>query len=61
MTDKSKRGGPNRGQGRKRIKADEETVSMTFRLTAAQRAKLERLGGAAFLRAAIDRAEIMPA
>lgn len=61
MNAPNRRGGPNRGQGRKPVKVGEETVSMTFRLTAAQRAKLERLGGAAFLRAAIDRAEIMPA
>lgn len=48
------RGGPNRGQGRKPIKVGEPTVTLSIRLTEAQRAKLACLGGAAWLRDRID-------
>ena len=53
----AKRGGPGRGQGRKPLKEGQETVTLSVRLTVAQREKLERLGGAAWLRARIDKAK----
>jgi hypothetical protein len=46
---------PNdRGQGRKPIAEGEETVTVSIRLTATQRDRLAALGGAAWIRAAID-------
>jgi len=51
------RGGAGRGQGRKPIKAGDVTVTVSLRLTTAQRAKLEALGGAAWVRERIDRAK----
>ena len=53
----AKRGSPGRGQGRKPLKEGQETVTLSVRLTVAQRAKLERLGGAAWLRDRIDKAK----
>lgn len=53
---KNKRGGPNRGQGRKPVKAGEETVTMCLRMTLGQREKLARLGGAVWVRSRIDKA-----
>ena len=50
-----KRGGPGRGQGRPPVKAGEETVTVSMRMTPAQREKLERLGGAKWVRDRIDR------
>jgi hypothetical protein len=44
-----------RHQGRPAIKPGEPTVTMCLRLTQAQRDKVERLGGAAWLRERIDR------
>jgi hypothetical protein len=55
--DTLKRGGPGRGQGRKPIKEGQETVTVSIRLTTPQRAKLERLGGAAWLRDRIEKAK----
>lgn len=52
-----KRGGPGRGQGRKPIKEGVETVTVSIRMTTAQREKLETLGGAAWIRERIDRAK----
>ena len=52
-----KRGGPGRGQGRKPLKEGQETVTLSVRLTVAQREKLDRLGGAAWLRDRIDKAK----
>lgn len=54
---KTKRGGPGRGQGRKPVKQGEETVTLSLRVTVAQREKLERLGGAEWVRGKIDRAK----
>lgn len=51
------RGGPGRGQGRKPIKEGQDTVTVSLRLTTAQRAKLEELGGAAWVRDRIDKAK----
>lgn len=53
-----KRGGPGRGQGRKPVKQGEETVTVSLRMTAAQRDKLARLGGAEWVRRKIDRAAV---
>lgn len=53
----AKRGGPNRGQGRPPVKAGEETITISLRMTPAQREKLDRLGGAGWVRDRIDRAK----
>lgn len=53
----NKRGGHGRGQGRPPVKAGEETVTVSLRMTQAQREKLERLGGAKWVRDRIDRAK----
>lgn len=57
MKEAAKRGGPGRGQGRKPIKEGHETVTVSIRLTLEQRAKLERLGGAAWWRDKLDKAK----
>ena len=49
-------GGTGRGQGRKPIKHREEMVTLSLRVTVAQREKLARLGGAKWVRARIDKA-----
>ena len=54
-----KRGGPGRGQGRKPISQSEDTVTVSIRLTTSQRAKLARLGGAAWVRQQIDAAGLL--
>ena len=51
------RGGPGRGQGRKPVKAGEETVTVSLRMTEAQREKLALLGGADWIRKRIDKAK----
>lgn len=53
----AKKGGPGRGQGRKPVKEGEDTVTMSIRVTVPQREKLDRLGGAAWVREKIDRAK----
>lgn len=53
----NKRGGPGRGQGRPPVKAGEETVTVSLRMTPAQRDKLKLLGGAKWVRDRIDRAK----
>ena len=53
---KDNRGGAGRGQGRKPVKQGEETVTLSLRVTVAQREKLARLGGAKWVRARIDKA-----
>ena len=53
----SRRGGPGRGQGRPPVKAGEETVTVSLRMTPSQRERLERLGGAKWVRERIDRAK----
>lgn len=50
---------PNdRSQGRKPIKAGEPTVTVSLRLTEAQREKLAKLGGAAWVRERINKARL---
>lgn len=53
----STRGGAGRGQGRNPVKQGEETVTLSLRVTVAQREKLARLGGAEWVRSKIDRAK----
>lgn len=56
LTRKDNRGGAGRGQGRKPLQEGIETVAVSVKMTAGQRDKLSRLGGAPWLRARIDRA-----
>jgi hypothetical protein len=56
MTEKPKRGGPNRGQGRKPLAAGQDTVRINLTMTASQRDKLIRLGGSEWVRRMIDAA-----
>ena len=51
------RGGPGRGQGRKPIKEGQDTVTVSLRMTEAQRDKLALLGGAEWVRQRIDKAK----
>lgn len=51
------RGGPGRGQGRKPVRQGEKTVTLSLRVTVAQREKVARLGGAEWVRGKIDRAK----
>jgi hypothetical protein len=43
-------------RGRPAIQAGEDTVPITIRLTSSQQEKLQRLGGAPWIRARIDKA-----
>ena len=47
-------GGPGRGQGRKPVNDGEPMVVVPMRMTPSQRAKMHRLGGAAWMRDIID-------
>ena len=51
-----KRGGPNRGQGRKPLATDGQTVRINLSMTETQRDKLLKLGGSAWVRRQIDAA-----
>ena len=51
------RGGPGRGQGRKPVAEGEQTVTVSLRMTVAQRDKLATLGGALWVRQRIDKAK----
>ena len=53
----SKRGGPGRGQGRKRLAKGENTVRVNLSMTQGQRDKLLRLGGSEWLRVKIEEAQ----
>ena len=53
----NKRGGAGRGQGRKPIKEGQDTVTVSLRMTEAQRNKLALLGGAEWVRQRIDKAK----
>lgn len=50
-------GGPGRGQGRKPLAEGVPTVAVSVRITAPQKEKLTRLGGAAWVRRKIDQAK----
>jgi hypothetical protein len=47
----------DRGQGRKPLKEGVESVIVPIRMLPSQREKLQRIGGAAWVRKAIDRAK----
>jgi hypothetical protein len=47
----------DRGQGRKPIQEGADTVTVSLRMTTSQRDKLQRLGGAAWVRERIDKAK----
>lgn len=51
------RGGPGRGQGRKPEKEGEPMVPVTLKMQPAQKEKLQRLGGGAWVRKKIDQAK----
>lgn len=53
----SNRGGPGRGQGRKPVAEGRQTVTVSLRMTEAQRDKLALLGGAEWVRQRIDKAK----
>lgn len=53
----SARSPSDRGQGRKPIEPGVETVTLSIRVTPAQRAKLALLGGAQWVRDKINRAK----
>jgi hypothetical protein len=53
---KSTRGGAGRGQGRKPLDPNTETVGVTIKMTTEQRDKLARLGGPQWVRTRIDKA-----
>ena len=55
-SNKKSHGGPGRGQGRKPVNDGEPMVVVPMRMTPSQRAKMHRLGGAAWLRDTIDAA-----
>jgi hypothetical protein len=52
------RGGPGRGQGRKPKVDKVETAVVAVRMSLPQRDKLERLGGAPWVRERIDKAKV---
>ena len=54
---KPKRGGAGRGQGRKPLSPDQETVTVKMRMTEGQKEKLSRLGGPKWVRERIDEAD----
>lgn len=50
---------PNdRGQGRKPLSEEDQTVTVSLRMTQAQREKLTLLGGAPWVRGKIDKAKL---
>lgn len=51
-----KHGGAGRGQGRKPLQEGVATVTVSMKMTEPQRDKLNRLGGAPWVRDRIDRA-----
>lgn len=51
------KGGAGRGQGRKPLSPAEPTLIRSLRMPASLWAKLERLGGAAWVRARIEKAK----
>jgi len=50
----------DRGQGRKPLKEGVESVIVPVRMTPEQKAKYQRLGGAQWVRQAIDKAKEKP-
>lgn len=56
-TNKKKHGGPGRGQGRKKLSNDSDSVRVNTSMTSFQHEKFKRLGGSVWLREQIDKAE----
>lgn len=54
------RGGKREGAGRKPLEQGEDSVTVTFRATLAQREKLRALGGGTWIRGQINRAKVKP-
>lgn len=57
MTEKKSHGGPGRGQGRKPLGAAPLDTKFLVPMTTAQRVKVKALGGAAWVREKIDKAQ----
>lgn len=57
MEKKERRGGAGRGQGRKPLPEGEAMVPVSVKMRRDQREKLNRLGGSAWIRGAIDKAK----
>lgn len=55
--EQSKRPPNDRGQGRKPLSEEDQTVTVSLRMTATLREKLTRLGGAAWVREKIAKAK----
>lgn len=55
--DKKTRGGAGRGQGRTPVAEGQPTITVSLRMTKGQRDKLQRLGGAKWVRQRIDKAK----
>lgn len=55
---KSNRGGADRGQGRKPLEEGSKTVVFPVKMSARQREKLAKLGGAPWVRDRIDKARL---
>jgi hypothetical protein len=53
-----KRPPSDRGQGRKPLSPEDHTVTVSLRMTQAQREKLTLLGGAPWVREKIDKAKV---
>ena len=53
----AQRGGVGRNQGRKPVAEGQTTVTVSLRMTEGQRYKLQRLGGAKWVRQRIDKAK----
>jgi hypothetical protein len=57
MTEQAKRGGARPGSGRRALPEGEALVPVTIKMKPAQKDKLQRLGGAPWVRQKIDRAK----
>lgn len=57
MKANGKHGGARHGSGRKPLDADATTVPVTIKMSTLQKAKLQRLGGARWIRDRIDKAK----
>lgn len=58
MATKKEHGGERRGSGRAPLSAEYDTVGVCVRMTTLQRWKLSQLGGAAWIRAQLDKAKV---
>lgn len=58
MTDEKSRGGARAGSGRKPLPVGEAMVPVVVNMRPAQKAKLQQLGGAPWVRDKIDKAKV---